>query len=284
MPEETALEERIVGAMQQLGFTSSDARIYLSLLKSHPATGYELATSSGVPRSAIYNTLNRLRGRGLVNPTRGKPVRYLPLEPDRLFQMMESRFHKSLEELRTSIGKLAKRAPENRTWTLSGYAAMLEAARGLIQGCAHGVHLSVWRREAEALSEALRKAHAAGREVVLFSFTRLPSDLGQVLSYGIREPELERYWPHKIILVADRKRVLVGGAQDSEENQALVSEDQALVEMAISNLVLDITLLGQRLGVETGAVVGGLTTYLAPVEELVSRAAAENGSAKRGDA
>ena len=41
MPRKAGLEERIVGAMRQLGFTASDARIYLALLKRHPATGYE---------------------------------------------------------------------------------------------------------------------------------------------------------------------------------------------------------------------------------------------------
>jgi len=271
MAQDEALEERIVGAMKQLGFTQSDARLYLALLKRHPATGYELATASGVPRSAIYNVLRRLEGRGLVNAAGQKPTRYLPLAPERLLGMMEERFHKNLESLRAALDKLAKRVPDNRTWTLLGYAAMLDRARALIAESQHSVHLSVWRREAEALGEALRQAGAAGREVVLFSFTPLPADLGRALSYGIAESELERHWPHRIILVADRRVVLLGGAQDSEENQALVSEDAALVEMAISNLVLDITLFGQRSKTDITGVVTGLTRYLAPVEELMER-------------
>ena len=281
MPKEAAIEERIVDAMKQMGFTTSDARIYLALLKRHPATGYELATSSGVPRSAIYNVLNRLQSRGLVNAVKGKPIRYLPLEPERLFALMESRFRKNLEDLRGAIATLSSGAPENRTWSLAGYRAMLDQARSLIAGSQHSIHLSLWRREADALAETLRRAKTAGREVVMFSFNPIPGDLGRVFSYGIPELELERHWPHKIILVADRRQVLVGSAQNSEENHALVSEEPALVEMAISNLVLDITLFGQRFGVDTADVVRGLTTYFAPVEAMMPPRASDALGSKK---
>jgi len=267
MPRKAALEERIVAAMRQLGFTASDARIYLALLKRHPATGYELAASSGVPRSAIYNVLGRLERRGLVQAVQRKPARYRPLDPERLLSQLEARFREGLEELRTGLAALSRPSAESRTWTVTGYAAMLAQARSLIDGCRETVHLSLWRREAEALAEPLRRAGAAGREVVLFSFTRLP---GRTLSYDIPEADLERHWPHRIVLLVDRARALVGGADDSEDNQALASEDPALVETAVSNLVLDITLFGHRFGVDTSALVGGLTTHLAPIEELLA--------------
>lgn len=281
MPRKTALEERIVGTMRRLGFTTSDARIYLALLKRHPATGYELAATSGVPRSAIYNVLNRLESRGLVHAVERKPVRYRPLPPDRLLAQIETRFQEEIEELRAGIAGLSPPVVESRTWTVTGYAAMLEQARTLIAASRETVHLSLWRREAEALAEPLRRAAAAGREILLFSFTALPEGLGRTLSYGIPEAELERHWPHRIVLVADRRRALLGGAADTEDNQALVSEDPALVETAISNLVLDITLFGRRFGADTSAIVAGLTTHLAPIEELLARRAAPSPDAMR---
>lgn len=274
MPVELALEQRVVAAMKELGFTASDARIYISLLKTHPATGYELAASSGVPRSAIYNVLNRLESRGLVNAVQRKPARYVPLSPDKLMALIESRFNRSLEDLKSSIQGLSRRPTEITTWTIQGYAEMLDQARSMIAASAHSVHLSIWRREADHLVEPLRAARASGVDVVLFSFNPIPDGLGQALSYGIPEEKLEPYWPHKLILVCDRKRVLVGGAEDSEECQTIVSEENALVEMAVSNLVLDITLLGQRRAIETKNVIEGLTCYLAPVEELVNGAGA----------
>lgn len=255
--------------MKQVGFTESHARAYLALLKSHPATGYELAAKSGVPRSAIYTVLKQLDGLGLVNAVQAKPAKYVPLSPDRLFELMESRFQRSLEELKSSLAGLAGQTAEAATWTVQGYSAMLERAQSLIAGSKKSLYASLWRREAERLEAPLQSAVASGLQVVLFSFTALPEKLGTVLCYGIDEQELERHWTHRVILVSDQSQVLVGDAEDTEENRVVVTGEAALVEMAVSNLVLDITLYGQRNDRDVNDVVTRLTAHLAPVEDLV---------------
>lgn len=269
VPLGEAVEDRIVEAMKGHGFNASEARIYVALLKNHPATGYELAARSGVPRSAIYTVLKKLHGLGLVNAIQEKPAKYVPLSPDQLFALLEARFSKSLTALRTSIDDLGGASLEAVTWTVQGYPAMIEQAETLIRNASRSVYGSLWKREAGRLDAPLREAMSAGVEVVLFSWNALPADLGTVFAYGIEEADLSPHWEHKIILVADDRRILAGGAEETEENRAVITEEVALVEMAVSNLVLDITLFGQRQGVDTGAVVTRLTRHLAPVEELI---------------
>lgn len=254
--------------MRALGFTATDARAYLSLVKHNPATGYELATRSGVPRSAIYGVLKRLESLGLVNPIQDKPARYVPLAPERLHELLQARFKRSLEELKAGLEQLAEQRKPAVTWTVHGYGAMLEQAESLIRGAKSSVYASIWGREAERLRPALSAARDRGVAVVLFSFNSLAPSLGQVLSYEIAESDLEPYWPHKVILVADQAKALVGGAEDIEGNRAVVTDEPALVEMAVSNLVLDITLLGQRKQLDVSEVVSHLTQMLAPVEQL----------------
>jgi sugar-specific transcriptional regulator TrmB len=264
------IEERLVEAMRQHGFTATDAKTYLALLKVHPATGYDLAARSGVPRSAIYNVLRRLESLGLVNAVQDKPAKYLPLPPERLIELVETRFSRHVEELRTALAGLSSSAVEPATWTIQGYTRLLEQARGLIASSRESVYLSVWQREAHRLASPLQGAAREGRDVVLFSFNPLGPLPGRIFSYDIAEPDLERYWGHKVILVADHRRALVGTADETDDNRAVLTEERALVEMALSNLVLDITLYGQRTGTETADVVSRLTAHLAPVEELVA--------------
>jgi sugar-specific transcriptional regulator TrmB len=270
LPRATGTEERIVRAMKQIGFTESHARAYLALLKGHPATGYELAARSGVPRSAIYQVLKRLDSLGLVDAVGSKPAKYVPLSPDRLFELMESRFSSSLEELKSSLSQLTSQTARTTTLTIQGYPEMLDQARGLIEGAKKSLHASLWRREAEQLAAPLRRAADSGLEVVLFSFTALPAGAGRLLEYGIRESDLERYWSRRVILISDLSRALVGGAEETEDNRVVLTEESTLVEMAISNLVLDVTLYGQRTGTDITDVITGLTARLAPVEELVA--------------
>lgn len=255
--------------MKSFGYTGSDARTYITLLRGHPATGYELAARGGIPRSAIYSVLKRLERAGLVNALKGKPARYVPIPPERLVEHLKTRFARDLDSFEQAIGQVVGPRHDAVTWTVTGYEAMLAEAERLIVASRRRVVASLWRREAQRLAPALGRARERGIDVTLFSFTPLPNELGEVLSYGIDEDELARHWPRRVILVTDAEHLLVGAAEGSRLDRAVVSEEPALIEMAVANLVLDITLLGERQGVETGPIVARLTDKLAPIESLL---------------
>ncbi|MFH1531972.1 MAG: helix-turn-helix domain-containing protein [Pseudomonadota bacterium] len=265
-------EERIVRTMKELGFNASEGRAYIALLKNHPATGYEVSARSGVPRSAVYNVLRRLETLGLVNSIQAKPARYIPLEPSRLTSLLENRMAGTLDDLRGALGALVEQVAPSSTWTIQGYDAMIEQARNLIGSARRSVYASLWGREAEQLGDALRDAVRRGVDVVLFSWTPLPEGTGRHFIYGIPEVDLARYWRNKIILLCDHRDALVGGAEDKPENRAVVTSEASLLEMAASNLVLDITLYGTRAGVDTHDVVTGLQTTFAPIDDLLEKA------------
>ncbi len=260
--------EQAEEALAKLGFNRSCARLYLSLLELNPATGYELAARSGVPRAAIYNTLHAMEKDGLVSKIQENPARYEPLDPDRLATLLSSRFELSLTELKKGLSRMVRASDPSGTWNVIGYDNLLEQARLLIREAETRLSLSLWQREADALAEELRKAVARGVDVILFSFNPLPEGCGLVHSYHIRETELETHWPHKIIVVSDNRSVLMGNASRDPDNRAVLTQEKALVEMAVSNLVLDLTLWGQRHDRDPAAVIAKLTPLLAPVETL----------------
>ncbi|MCA9539960.1 MAG: TrmB family transcriptional regulator [Myxococcales bacterium] len=265
------IEDQVVAAMRSLGYTGSDARTYITLLRGHPATGYELAARGGIPRSAIYSVLKRLERAGLVNAVKGKPARYVPIPPDRLADHLKTRFARDLESFERAVAQVMGPQSDAVTWTVTGYEAVLAEAERLIAGAQRRVIASLWRREAQRLAPAFGRAREAGVAVTLFSFTDLPPSLGDVLCYGIDEARLGEHWPRRIILVADNAPLLVGDAEGSRLDRAVVSDEAPLVEMAIANLVLDITLFGERNRVDTSAIVARLTDKLAPIDELSRR-------------
>ena len=61
--------DEAIAIIQRLGFTAYEAKTYLGLLACQPATAYEVAKQSTVPSSKIYETLNRLMSKGIVQPT-----------------------------------------------------------------------------------------------------------------------------------------------------------------------------------------------------------------------
>ncbi len=265
------MEQKIIQALQDLGFTATDAKAYLGLLKNQPATGYELASRTGVPRSAIYNVVHRLESEGIINAIEKKPARYQALDPRLLFERLEAKFNKNIAPLKDAVASLDVQNDQAATWTLRGYDALIDQAGQLINNARKSLELSLWQDEALQLQPQIEAASARGVRVVLFSFTPLPKMSATCFSYDIAADELARYWSPRLIVISDHERLLVGRAQRKADIRAALSEEDVLIEMALSNLVLDITLFGQRKKQNVSEVIAGMTAHLAPIDELLQK-------------
>ena len=73
--------KEIVEKLKYFGISKNAARAYCALLKINPATGYEVSVNAEIPRSAVYNVLNKLESMGLISGVGDKPKKYIPLPP-----------------------------------------------------------------------------------------------------------------------------------------------------------------------------------------------------------
>ena len=272
MKQRDQVEDRIISLMNRFGYTGNESRTYIALLRQQPATGYELATLGGIPRSAIYNVLKRLEEGGLVNVIPGKPKRYIPLPPNRLISNLEMRVAEDLQLFQESLNQVTQTQVDALTWTVSGYNSILSEAIALIDEAKELIVCSLWHHEAELLSEALFKAQQRGVPIIIFSFTSLPQLPGDILSYGISPASLEAHWTRRVIMTTDRNKALVSTAESSRLDRAVISDEIVLVETITGNLILDVTLFGERHNVDTSQVIAKLTQRVAPVESLSEKA------------
>lgn len=264
------VEDRVISIMNRFGYTGSEARAYTALLQQAPATGYELAARGGVPRSAIYGVLKRLEQVGVVNVIPGKPSRYFPIPPEQLVRQLESRFNHDLEGFREATQQIMGTQIEASTWTVSGYDSVLAEAIRVIDEAQESIVCSIWRHEADYLRDALLKAESRGIKITIFSFTSLPSLPGVMLSYEVNPSSLAQHWPRRMIIVTDQTQCLVGSTDGSRLDRAVISDEEVLVETVTGNLVLDITLYGQRRGVDTHEVISELMSHGAPIDSLIN--------------
>ena len=96
----------IIKNLERFGLSTNVARAYYSLLKSNPATGYEISSHAGIPRSAVYNVLSKLESMGLVSGMGDKPKRYVPLSPGSLIEHFENSHQDSIEELKHGLEQM----------------------------------------------------------------------------------------------------------------------------------------------------------------------------------
>ena len=58
----------LIPSLQRLGFTDYEAKAYVALSSRYPATAYEVAKVSGLPRANVYSVLRTLELKGAIQP------------------------------------------------------------------------------------------------------------------------------------------------------------------------------------------------------------------------
>ncbi len=246
--------EKIARKMTSLGFTQYEARAYICLLQNFPATRYELSKKSGIPRSAIYDVIQRLENFGAVNAISSKPEKYVPLPPDKFVELLENRYKSQIQEFYQAVSKLDVEIETENLWNITGYKNMILKAKEMINAARKEIYLSTWNREIQALKDELKAAVDRGVKLIIFSFTKTV-DFGLVYSYGLKEEELARVWDHKIILVCDMNELLMGEANKEIPRKVAWTQNKAIVMIAANHVILDITLYGLRMGVDISDAV-----------------------------
>lgn len=239
-------EPDVVPALVALGFSLNESRAYAALLQESPATGYEVGVRAQIPRSAVYGVLRRLVKSGAARSIAGTPERFAPAPADELLVMLRKRFDASTEQLEEAIRRLDTSPAAPDAFSVRGYPRILEEAERLIRGAQQRLVISGWPREIEQLSGELKRASKRRVYIVVFSHAELPALPGEVFSYGLEEKGLEDFWKHRLTVVADDKKSLIGATEMTDADAGVVSETNAIAEIATSQIALDITLLSQR--------------------------------------
>jgi sugar-specific transcriptional regulator TrmB len=248
----------VVSGLVALGFSLNESRAYAALLGDSPATGYEVGIRAQIPRSAVYGVLRRLVSAGAARAIAGTPERFVPAAPDDLLLMLRKRFDSSAETLADAVKRLDSTPPVPDAFSVRGYARVLEEAERIVRGASKRLAVSGWARELALLAPELKRARKRGAYVVVFSHSALGPLAGEIFSYGLPEIELEEFWKHRLIVVADDRTTLIGATEKRGDDAAVVSDTPAIAEVATSQIALDITLLAQRERRSIDAVMGKL--------------------------
>jgi len=158
------------GSMQRLGFTDYEAKAYLALSTFYPATAYEVAKLSGLPRANVYSVLRTLEMRGAIQPVGETPRRYAPVDPEDFF----GRHARNTAALCTSVAQQVKtRAHPNENtfvWFCEGETDVRQKVTELIRNAKH----SIWIKAPDHLIRPylliLKDAVRRGVQVILVVF------------------------------------------------------------------------------------------------------------------
>ncbi|HQU74728.1 MAG TPA: helix-turn-helix domain-containing protein, partial [Calditrichia bacterium] len=239
-------------------------------------TRYEISKKSGVPRSAIYDAIQRLENFGAVNAISEKPEKYVPMPPDQFAELLEKRYISKIQDFYSSVSDLQVSFETENLWNITGYQNLIIKAKEMITNAESEIYLSTWDREIKELLPELQAAEKRGVKIVIFSFTTDVS-VGHVYSYGLDEKRLGKLWDHKIILVCDMQELVMGEANKQYPKKVAWTRNKAIAMIAANHIILDITLFSMRFDVDMGpAIIESKPGELALLDELLQEKYPDN--------
>ncbi len=93
-------------ALEELGLTSYEAKTYHTLSSVGISDAKEISTKSGVPWGRIYDVLNTLEGKGLVESQSSRPKQFNPVEPRTALEILLKLKSKEIELLKDSAARI----------------------------------------------------------------------------------------------------------------------------------------------------------------------------------
>lgn len=220
----------LVEKMTSLGFSNYEARAYISLCKRHPSTGYELAKSSGIPPSKIYEVLGKLLERSMISQLAGKPIKYLPQDIRVFLKNIRNSFQESVGYLEKYLPTLVS-TDFNYVYNVVDMAECLHRAKEMIVGAVETIIILGWDQELLELMHELKLSKL--EHIAIIQFGSMPIDVGVVYNHGI-EKVLEREKGGRIFsLVTDASSLVQGIISETGQVRGIYTSHPSLVELAM---------------------------------------------------
>lgn len=192
IPSILSISDRSRKAMESLGLTSYEIRVYLSSLETSAITAAEISKKSGVPYSKIYEVLNSLEEKGWLQSDSSRPQKFFPKPPSTALEIMksrhENRFRESKEvivnELMPVYTKSGMRErPE--IWVTTGIMNILSKVNEVIENTHQELLVAVPQlaeNVAKPLQPVLRTMHEKGVKINILASARINGDTIKTMS------------------------------------------------------------------------------------------------------
>lgn len=118
-----------------MGLTQYEAKAYIALVSLSSASAPEISRQSKVPKAKIYDVLNSLTEKGLVNFGPGSPMLFKARDPQTMINHLKEKYNKLAGEVSDELSNLkpiTKVVPFATAWSLPSEKVIIEKIKDLI--------------------------------------------------------------------------------------------------------------------------------------------------------
>lgn len=212
--------------MKQLGFTGTEAQVYIFLLQYPHSTGYEISKGLGQPRANIYQALETLVAKEYITAVSKEPVRYAALPPALLLRRIQEETRQRCQSLEQHLARLEKPDTAGHFWELREQQRIEQRLSELISSATQRISASLWVEDLQTLTEPLRAARQRGCVIVLNLFGEASVDFATIYQHEAPEKVIGG---HLVALAVDYAEALVASLDTPATG--VVTQNRTLVRV-----------------------------------------------------
>lgn len=230
--------EKIVNRLIRVGFSKTEAMIYITLLKIGRANGYRLAKELELSKSTIYQSLESMYKSGYIFLIPNSSKEYEAKNPELLFEELEKHFFENSISLKKELKGIANNVKEDYFYKLEGEEKIKTTLKNIIKNSKKEIYLNtdfdLWE-----FREDLRQAIDRGVRVIAFCFNKL-DNMGLRIEIYHKSKEEEKFQnPSRIMLVADLDKSLVV-TKVGEKISGVYTDNQVFINIISEHIHSDI--------------------------------------------
>ena len=164
-PKDAALGDLFL-MLERLNFTDVEARAYVALSSNSPATAYQIAQMTGLPRPNVYNAVGGLVAKGALQQISDSPVRYIPRDPGEYFTTISRTTFELCEDVVTELRDITVDDGTDYVATYIGQTAVDAKVTKLIASAHAHIYIKSSSRLLLPFCDVL--VEAAARDVVIY--------------------------------------------------------------------------------------------------------------------
>lgn len=116
-------ETEVVNALKQLGLTEYEARCFVALAQLPHGTAKEIGQVADIPRSRVYETMDKLQNKGLVELHEAEPREYQSVSVDTALELLRNEYESYFDTVEQTLRQLQPTYKKNTqgVWAINNH-------------------------------------------------------------------------------------------------------------------------------------------------------------------
>ena len=232
--------ENLIEKLKEIGLNGNEAKVYISLVKKFPLTGYEISKLANIQQARAYDALKSLEAKGIVIPSNTKPISYSPIRPKELTKRYKRKITSTIEFLEKKLPTIKENSIEPLI-PISGSANTHAKIIELIQAAKKEIFLLISSSDHKFFESALMDAYNRGVEIKISGYDNFGTTFGQIFVQTPMSVLDNKNNAKTIILVIDNTEGVFGALKPNPHSgdiELIWSQNSDVVFLMKSHITL----------------------------------------------